>query len=168
MYMRIYFLLPNVQLTSDIIDKLAESGISRKQIHVMVRNKVPGVDLPEATKWQKKDAARIIESFLWVSNLAIFFIALIIMLSALISGSYFLALGCIGIMIVSFLTGDLFALFVPRVHLSEFEHALSHGEVLLMIDTLKKKAPEIEEIIERYCPSAIPGGSCWTISSIGI
>ena len=71
-------------------------------------------------------------------------------------------------MAITFILGDTFALLVPKVHLSEFEHALNHGEVLLMINTSKKHSENIENIISRNHPAAIAGGSCWSINTFGI
>ena len=114
------------------------------------------------------DIAQQIENFVWNSNLALFFVALISFILFLFLEINLAAITSIIIMAITFIMGDIFALFVPRIHLDEFEHALNHGEVLLMIDTLKKNSAEIEDKITRYHPAAIAGGSCWTINAMGI
>ncbi|MCW8911184.1 MAG: hypothetical protein OQK76_11265 [Gammaproteobacteria bacterium] len=167
MFIRLYFLLPDEAQAHQLIPDLINYGISKKNIHAIVRNN-PDSSLPASTKWQRMDITQQIESFVWNSNLILFFIALLSLITFLFLEMNLAAITSIIIMAITFIMGDIFALFVPKIHLNEFEHALNHGEVLLMIDTLKKNSAMIEDKIARHHPAAIAGGSCWTINAMGI
>lgn len=167
MFLRLYFLLPDEITTDTVVDDLAQTGIDMRNLHAHVKH-VGSSELPAATRWQKMDLAQSLENVIWRSDLVVFFIALMVFLTVLVMGSLYWSLAALALMLVTFLTGNWFAEFMPKVHLREFEHALSHGEVLLMVDVLKKDVAEVEERVRHYHPSAIPAGSSWTIHSLGI
>ena len=167
MFIRLYFLLPNEAQAQKLIPDLINYGISKKNIHAILRNN-PDSSLPASTKWQQMDISQQIEKYAWNSNLIIFFIALTSLVVFLFSGMNLAAIASLIVMAITFIMGNVFAMLVPKIHLNEFEHALNHGEVLLMIDTLKKNSAEIEAKITRNHPAAIAGGSCWTINAMGI
>ena len=168
MFIRLYFLLPNEQLTKKVITELTQEGIHYKNIHALARNETADSSLPSATKWQKIDISHIIEKFAWNINLAIFIMAFLGLVYFLSNNMDMAAISCIVIMTITFILGDAFALLTPRVHLNEFEYALRHGEVLLMVDCLKKDTARIETMVMKHHPAAIAGGSCWTINAIGL
>jgi len=167
MFIRLYFLLPNEAQAQKLIPDLINYGINKKNIHAILRNN-PDSSLPASTKWQQMDISQQIEKYAWNSNLIIFFIALTSLVVFLFSGMNLAAIASLIVMAITFIMGNVFAMLVPKIHLNEFEHALNHGEVLLMIDTLKKNSAEIEAKITRNHPAAIAGGSCWTINAMGI
>ena len=167
MFLRLYFLLPDENTAEKVVDDLGQTGIEFRNLHAHVKH-VSSDQLPAATRWQKIDLAQSLENVIWRSDLIIFFIALMIFLAVLIMGSLYWSLAALALMLATFLTGNWFAEFMPKVHLREFEHALSHGEVLLMVDVPRKKVAEVEERVRHYHPAAIPGGSSWTIQSLGI
>ena len=72
------------------------------------------------------------------------------------------------ILALSFIAGALFAMRVPDTHLDEFRGALSHREVLLMVDVPKWRVAEVEEIVYRRHPEVTAGGTGWTIHALGI
>jgi len=167
MFLRLYFLLPDEKTTEKVVDDLSQTGVDFRNLHAHVKH-VTSEQLPAASRWQKMDMAQSLENVIWGSDLVIFFIALIVFLSVLIMGSLYWSLAALALMLVTFFGGNWFAEFMPRVHLREFEHALSHGEVLLMVDVARKDVAEVEERIRHQHPAAIPGGSSWTIHSLGI
>jgi len=57
---------------------------------------------------------------------------------------------------------------VPDTHLDEFRGALSHSEVLLMVDVPRQRVAEIEEIVRQQHPEATLGGAGWTIEALRI
>ena len=72
------------------------------------------------------------------------------------------------VMALTFVAGALFAMRVPDTHLDEFHGALSHSEVLLMVDVPASRMAEIEKLVGRRHPEAIPGGTSWTIEAWGL
>ncbi len=168
MLRRLYFLLPDEHLTKHIIDELIDSGMKIKQIHALKRTTIIDTELPDATPWQKLDMAQKLENVIWNSNLVMFALALLVLLIALLIQMYTLAFASFLVVVGTFVLGDLFATFMPRVHLREFEDALSHGEVLLMIDVPSQQIAEIESRVLHHHPAAIPGGTSWTIQLMGL
>ena len=168
MFLRLYFLLPNEELTQQIIPELLNANVSKNNIHAIIRKQSPNSSLPDSSKWQRMDISQQIENYAWNTNLIVFFLAFISLPVFLFLNMNIPAALCIAIMATSFIIGNAFALLVPKVHLGEFEHALNHGEVLLMVDTSKKHSASIEDLITRNHPAAIAGGSCWNINAMGI
>lgn len=167
MFLRLYFLLPDENTTQTVVDDLTKTGIELRNLHAHVRQDSTS-NLPATSRWQKMDLAQSLEKVIWGSDLVIFFIALIFFLAVLATGSFYWAILALGIMLATFFLGKRFAELMPKVHLGEFEYALSHGEVLLMVDVPKKDIAEVEERVRHHHPAAIPGGSSWTIHSLGI
>lgn len=168
MFLRLYFLLPNEELTQQIIPELLNANVRKNNIHAIIRKQSPNSSLPDSSKWQRMDISQQIENYAWNTNLIVFFLAFISLPVFLFLNMNIPAALSIVIMAASFILGDAFALLVPKVHLGEFEHALNHGEVLLMVDTSKKHSASIEDLITRNHPAAIAGGSCWSINAMGI
>jgi len=168
MFIRLYFLLPDELLTKRVVDDLASTGIKHQQIHALKRNRNEQKHQQINPQWQRLDMAQRIEKIAWNSNLIIFFIALFVLMLSLPSDLTGLAITAVVVMLATFLLGDIFASRIPKVHLQEFEDALSHGEVLLMVDVPENRVVETEDRVLSHHPAAIAGGSSWTIHSLGI
>ncbi len=165
MYLRLYFLLPDEHHVRAAIDTLRAAGVSDRKIRAHKRNKI---NAGHIANWQRLDPAERFERIAWRVDLALFFIALFMFCAALWSASVIFIVLSLLVMTVSFLLGSFFAEYVPRVHLREFEHALSHGEVLLTVDVRDDRVAEIETRMHREHPAAIAGGSSWTLPLLGI
>jgi hypothetical protein len=165
MYLRLYFLLPDEDHARAAINTLKGAGISDRKIRAHKRNKH---QVGHVSTWQRLDPAERFERIAWRVDLALFFIALLMFCIALWQASVTMIVLSLLVMTVSFLLGNFFAEYVPRVHLREFEHALSHGEVLLAVDVRNDHVAKVETVIHREHPAAIAGGSSWTIQSLGI
>jgi hypothetical protein len=72
------------------------------------------------------------------------------------------------IMLATFIAGEQFVVHVPNVHLTEFTDALSHGEILLMVDVPKNRVAEIEHFVHHRYPEAVVGGVGWSIDAFDI
>ena len=146
---RIFFLLPDQEHTKNVVDELTHQGIDQSHLHIISR--------------QGKDSVYTIERLLWAGNMAVFFIALLItvILIAIELPQY--AILTLGIMFISFILGAFFTIKIPNVHITEFDDALKHGEVLLVVDTKKQQVHDIENIVHRRHPEAITGGVGWTM-----
>lgn len=168
MFIRLYFLLPDELLTKRVVDELTGTGIKHQQIHALKRNRNEQKHPSKNPQWQRLDMAQRIEKLAWNSNLVVFFIALLMLIFSLMTSLTGLAIAAVVVMLATFLLGDIFASRIPKVHLQEFEDALSHGEVLLMVDVPEKRVVETEDRVLSHHPAAIAGGSSWTIHSLGI
>ena len=169
MYLRLYFLLPDENLARRVVDDLIDSGLQSKHIHAHRRiNHSDTSGLKRPRMWQTLDLAEKIENVVWKGDLIVFFVAFAVFIYSLSTSHIVLTIVTAAIMLISFILGDFFASYVPRVHLGQFEDALSHGEVLLMVDVPKSRVVEIENRVHAHHPYVIDGGSSWTIQSLGI
>jgi hypothetical protein len=167
MLRRLFFLFPDEKHAQRVVDELVNLNIPERRMHAIT----VGVELktlPEATERQKRDTAFRVEWFLWNVNLLIFSFAFIALIAALASGEIFWSAVAFSIMLATFIAGEQFVVYVPDVHLSEFTDALSHGEILLMVDVPRNRVAEIEHFVHHRHPEAYAGGVSWSIDAFGI
>lgn len=168
MLMRLYFLLPDADLARKVVYELSDNGVPLPHIHAHCRDKQQLQRLPRASFQQRLDALKYIEYVFWRADLLIFFVALAALIAAIVAGSIPIAVLALVIMAVSFFAGEIFATRIPNVHLSEFDDALAHNEVLLMVDVKQEDVARIEALVEQHHPAAVAGGSSWTLNLRGI
>jgi hypothetical protein len=167
-YRRLYFVIPDEPQAVQVVDDLESTGINRQYIHAIAGKGAALTQLPPASEPQRHDAVWRLERTLWIGNLLLFSLALIGLVALAIQGAWLGAVLSFVIMALSFTAGALFAMRVPDTHLDEFRGVLSHREVLLMVDVPKWRVAEVEEIVHRRHPQATPGGTGWTINTLGI
>ncbi len=167
MLRRLFFLFPDEEHAQRVVNQLVFLNISERNIHAIAHG-VALKNLPEATERQKNDTAFRIESFLWKANLLLFVVSLMTFFVALVMAAFYWTLIALLVMTVTFFAGEHFVVHVPDVHLSEFTDALSHGEVLLMVDVPADRVVEIENMIHHRNPGAVVGGVSWTVDAFGI
>ena len=167
MLRRLFFLFPNESKAQAAVDQLIFSGLKRRHIHAIAQN-VELTTLPAASERQKADTTFKLERILWLVNLLVFSIALVCLLISFPLGSISLAIASFVVMAISFIGAEQFVVHVPNVHLTEFTDALSHGEILLMIDLPYFRVNEIETYIRCNHPEAVVGGVGWTLDAFGM
>jgi hypothetical protein len=165
---RLYFLLPDNAHARVVVKELESRGIERKFMHAIAGRGGNTSGLPGTSQMQRNDGGAVIERYLWGGNLALFFMALIalVVLALLPLGWWWLLPA--GIMLVSFLTGLEFVMRTPNVHLAEFQSAMHHREILLMIDVPARQVAEVEEVVHRRHPEAIAGGVGWSLDALHV
>ena len=154
---RLYFLFPDEPQARRVVDELTRAGVMKKHIHAHAREGIELTSLPLATQRQKQDACCSIEKLLLNGNLLVFGIALLALLISLFFGFSVWSVLALAVMVTTFVAGALFAVKVPQVHLDEFKDALSHGEILLMIDVPSLRVAEVEDLVSRIQPEAVKG-----------
>ena len=167
MLKRLFFLFPDEDHAQRVVNQLISHNIPKRRMHAIARG-VKLNTLPEASERQKNDTAFRVEWFLWNANLLLFFFSLIALLSSLIAGSMVWSGLSLVLALVTFIAGEQFVVRVPDVHLTEFSDALSHGEILLMIDVPGYRVAEIEDFVHHHHPVASVGGVGWTMDAFGI
>jgi len=168
MFRRLHFLLPNQQLAKAVVEELNSLGINDQQIHAYAEHNLSVGQLPPVTKNQKHDKILQVENLLWKGNLTLFFLLLAVCLVSLVVANYTLALICTSLMLISFAIGTFFAQHIPHVHLYQFANALSHNELMLMVDVDEEKLEMVEKNIHRHHPAVVEGGSTWAIKGMDI
>lgn len=159
---RLYFLLPDNAHTRVVVKDLKAFGIHNDAMHTMAEPDIDLSDLPVATRKQYKDPGARLETILWEGNLAIFFIALLALISTASMGlGWFWLLLPATIMLVTFAMGVVFTSRVPNAHLSGFQDAMRHGEILLMVDVPVWRVERVESLVHKHHPEAFVGGVGW-------
>lgn len=164
---RLYFLFPDSGHARTVVNELEAHGIQHKFIHAIAGRGGDLSGLPAASRSQQHDLGARVESFLWGSNLALFFAALFVTLViVLLQVEWYWLLLPIGLMLVSFLMGLKFVTRIPNVHLAEFQDAMQHREILLMIDVAAGQVANVEELVHRHHPEAVVGGVGWNVDAL--
>lgn len=165
---RLFYLFPKKSQVHAVVDELEKKDIDYGRMHTLAKDGVDLNGLPLATARQSSNFGAKLESWFWGANLLIFFIALGLILFAAFSNSWYLVLIGLFVATANVLLGNYFVSKVPRVHLDQFRGALSHGEILLMVDVPHWRVREIDQVVTHHHPEAYPGGVGWTIDALHI
>ena len=164
---RLYFLFPDDSAAQRALKTLTGNGIKRKHIHAIAKEGVALRNLPRATKFQREDTFHRAEYWLWRINLVIFALFLAVFIYGLSTGSALLALAGAIVMLATLGAGVLWSQY-PDSSLQEMAAAMSHGEIVLLVDVPVYRAREIETLIEHRLPDCEVGGVSWIIDAFGL
>ena len=168
MLRRLYYLFPDIDHTQSVVDELVSLNVPRHRMHAMARKNIDLHSLPGATSKQKSDSMHHIVRLVWNVNLLLFFLALIALFAGLYVESTLLAIVSILVMAATFIGGYLYATHLPDMDMSDFENALAHGEILLMVDVPLKQVEAIESHMHHKHFEAYDGGISWTVGAFGL
>jgi len=165
---RLYFLLPDRMHALLVVDELNKFGISSEHIHALGDRRTRLDGLPASTSRQANDTASRLEKVLWNANLISFAVALCVLIAMVftMNWSWWLLVPVV-IMVANFLAGLRFT-SIPNTHLGEFQDALSHGEILLMVDVPESQVATVEEQVHHRHPEAAIGGVGWGTAALGL
>jgi len=150
MLRRIFFLLPDKKHIGNVVKDLSYQGVQRSQMLIV--------------SGKSKDPIYELEKRLWTGNIVLFFISLFAAVFIFALELYFYIIPLLAIMIVCLTLGTLFAIKTPNVHISDFNSAMKHGEVLLVVDSRKQQVHSIIHHLNRKHPEVTTGGVGWTFS----
>lgn len=160
---RLYYLLPDSLQAEQLVDDLEATTVAKQDVHTVTKDQLDLNKLDELHTAAVNDRDYFVEWFLWRSNLALFFIALAVFIAMLIWYPGIWLILPLVVMIGCFVSGLLFVLRMPNVHLNEFRPALQHGEVLLMVDVPASEIKRVDQQIHRNHPEVVTGGVCWHV-----
>jgi hypothetical protein len=157
---RIYFLVPNIDITKKIVDDLLLARVDEHHIHVLAKRDTPLDDLPEASFLQKSDFIPALAQGMAIGGMA--GIVLGFMLAAFTGG---LQTGGI-LVLVCALAGVGFGAWVASMvgssignrRLKQFAQAIENGEFLMMVDLPSKRIEGVEKMVKEHHPRAIYEG----------
>jgi hypothetical protein len=160
---RLYFLLPDTGHARTVVNDLQEYGVAREAMHTLARPGINLAGLPDADSRQGKDSDARMETLLWDGNLVLFVVALVLLLVMVyrqLDWYWLLVPGAI--MLATLLLGVAFTSRIPNVHLAEFQDAMHHREILLMVDVPVWRVANVESRVHRHHPEAVTsGGGGW-------
>ncbi|MBI4006692.1 MAG: DUF1269 domain-containing protein [Gammaproteobacteria bacterium] len=164
---RLYFVLPDVDISRQIENDLLLAHISDDHMHFLGKRGTDLLDLPEATSAQKTDLVHGI--FIGLMSGAA--VGAIIGLILYLFRDYIFPME-IGVVLLFFILGGIFGAWVsgmligtstPNVKLKEFEQTMQEGHILLMLDVPVERVDEIRKIILTHHPEAEDHGKDPTI-----
>ncbi len=167
MLRRIYFLSPDVGYAQSVVAELVAAGVGSRHIHTLARGDIDIGSLPPATRDQRRDKVWFLDRLFWISDLIFFALALIALTLTLYLELYAWAVIAFVLMVSSFVIGEIFAIKVPHVHLTEVKGAIARGEILLMVDVPKQRVREINTLVSRHHPEIDQGMVGWSIEALG-
>jgi hypothetical protein len=151
-----------------VVDELNKSGISSEQIHALGDRRTRLDGLPVSTARQTRGSASRLEKILWNANLISFALALCVFIALILTLNWnWWLLAPVVIMAANFLAGLSFT-SIPNTHLGEFQDALAHGEILLMVDVAETEVAKVEQQVHHQHPEAALGGGGWGTAALGL
>ncbi len=158
---RLYFLVPDVEMASNIVDALLVARVPEHRIHVLAREGTPLGNLPEAGLAQKSDLIPAIERGIGLGGATGTLAGLVVIAipgAAVISaGALVLGLALAGSTAGAWIS-SMIGVSVKSPRLAPFEEAISRGELLMMVDVPKERVAEIERAVCALHPLARPEG----------
>jgi hypothetical protein len=167
MNQRLYFLFPDREHALRAVDELTHNGVSLEQMHALAGDGSASLEgLPRSSERQRADRARRLEYWGWRANLTLFFIAAAALCTlALMKVDWVWWMLPLALMAATLFLGERFSR-MPNVHVDDFREALSHGEILLMVDVPPTRVQEVETRLHHH-PEAVAGGSSWNLPALG-
>ena len=163
---RLYYLLPDVPSTRQVVDDLLLARIEARHIHVLARRGTDLEDIPEASVLQKTDVVHGAQVGAVLGALAGLIGGILLVLFP--PGGLSMQLVTV---LVAALLGALFGVWasslvgasVPNTKLKQFQSWIDQGKVLLMVDVPLHHCERITELVTRRHPEAVAGGTEPTI-----
>lgn len=152
---RIYFLVPDIEITHNIVNELRSEGIEDNHIHVLAKRDTPLEDMPEAGVSIKTDFLPALERGVALGGTTGLLAGLVGLRFAgfAIAGGPVLGAIMAGATIGS-LMGGLAGMNSGNSRLKKFEHAIEQGELLVLVDIPKDRIEAISKLITKHHPAA--------------
>ena len=154
---RIYFLLPDVDVSRKVVDELLLARIPEKDIHVIAKEGTEMADLPEATLAQKSDVIPAFERGIAVGGATgvLAGVAAVTFPPAglVLGGGALLAIALAGSGFGAIMS-TMIGVSAPNSRHAQFEDAVKNGEILMLVDVPKDRVDEIEEMVKSHHPEA--------------
>ncbi len=161
---RLYFLVPDVNSASSIVDELLLARIEERRIHIAARDHHPlqEANLPESNLFQESDFIPAVEKGLAVGGGTGIIAGLVAMTfppaGLIVGGGAVLGLGLLGAGFGAWVSG-MIGVNVENTQLKDFEQALNDGQLLLMVDVPVARIDEITELVKKHHPEAEVNGT---------
>ncbi len=154
---RLYFLLPDLETASAVVDELLLARIEERRIHIAAKDHYPlqQANLPDSNLLQDSDFIPAVEKGLAVGGGTGILAGLAAMsfppAGLIVGGGAVLGLGLLGAGFGAWVSG-MIGLSVENTQLKEFKQAIEDGKLLLMVDVPKTRVQEIEAMLTKHHP----------------
>ncbi len=145
---RLYFLLPDLDTTHQVIDKMLLARVEERHLHVIAAEGVSLGDLPEATLVQKSDFVPAMERGVALGGATGMMagLAALAMPGVVIAGGAILAMSLLGAGMGAWL-GGMIGMDVDNSHVQKFKSAVEEGQVLVLVDVPKERVEEVQDLV---------------------
>jgi hypothetical protein len=154
---RLYFLMPDITVTHELVKELLLSHVEERYIHVIAREGTPMEDLPEASLLQKTDFIPAVErgaALGAVTGLLAGMVAMAFPPAGLVlGGGAVFAISAASAGIGGWLS-SIIGSSVPSSRLTKFEDAIERGEILVLVDVPRARVDEVEDLVRKHFPIA--------------
>ena len=154
---RIYFLVPNIEITRQIVDELLLARIEERHMHILAKRGTPLGDLPEASVLQKTDFIPAMERGLALGGAAgtlAGLVALALPTGFVIGGGAIILAGALAGAGIGTWVSGMVGLSAGNTRLKPYEEAIEQGHFLLMVDVPKDKVEKVHELVLKHHPEA--------------
>lgn len=158
---RIYFLVPNIEVSKKIVDELLVARIEERHIHVLAKRGTPMENLPEASYLQKSDFVPALEQGLALGGLTGVVAGLVAVSlpgGPVLIGGAILASSLAGAGLGA-LMSSMAGSSIGSRRIKQFEEAIEKGAFLFMTDVPTNRVEAIEALIKKHHPDAECGGT---------
>ena len=166
---RLYFLIPDRAHAIAVVDDLVQHGIGIDRIQAVGDRYTRMDGLPGASGRGDRASASRLQQLIWNVNTLSFATALVatVLAPVFIGLSWWLLLPVV-IMTANFLTG-LYLNNASSKELNVFRDAVSHGEILLVVDIPEIRAVEVDREIRHNHPEATSSTQpAWDAQAVGM
>lgn len=154
---RLYFLIPDIELTTIIVAELEQQGVPHRHLHTVASISQSMEDLPEANIWQKTELAHGLEWGTGIGGTAGLLGGLLTVAfppGGVILGGGALLIGAaagagVGAAMLGLMKG-----YEHNHQLDDYKHEIDQGEILLMVDIPKAQVETIQQSILQHHPEA--------------
>lgn len=154
---RIYFIVPDRDMARAIVNELLVARVEERHIHILAKRGTDLQELPEASILQKSDFVPAVQRGLAlggaVGTLAGLVGIAVAPAAAVIAGGVILASSLAGAGVGAWISG-MVGLNVGNTRHKQFEDAIEHGALLMMIDVPVSRVEEVEDLIKSHHPEA--------------
>jgi len=152
---RLYFLLPDVSSTRQVVNELLLTRIDSRRLHVIAKDESLIEGLPEANLLQKSDVIHGLEMGLIVGGLTGALGGIIAsQLSTVLAGGALVLISSLAGAFVGAWVAGMIGTSVRNSQIASYQPAIDNGEILLMVDTNRNRVSEIISMIKRRHPEA--------------
>ena len=163
---RLYFLLPTVDNAKTVHNELLLARIEERNMHVLARDDISLVGLPEASLLEKSDIIHGLQlGFVVGGFTGIILATTAFMLGMIVPGWETISMGgiIVGGAFLGSWTSSMVAINVQNTHLKEFMKDVNSGQILYMVDVPVQRIDEISELVHSKHPEANMRGIDHTI-----
>ncbi|MFA9461706.1 DUF1269 domain-containing protein [Thiohalorhabdus methylotrophus] len=158
---RLYFILPDVQITRQVVNELLLARVEERHLHALARDDTDLEDLPQADLFQRSDIIHGAGMGLGIGGAT----GAVAGLTTIFfqpsgwaeSGGLILAIALVGAMVGMWASG-IIGTSVPNSRLKQFQKDLDAGRVLLMVDIPEGRMEEIRELVKKHHPEVSDRG----------